>query len=136
MLRSRALRSGVRVSTPDGAAGSRLPALLALPHPQPFVRTIFARGSLSVRIKIWEAATRARYKRTVNRGQKRGRRRENRLRDSRGGAGEDQEPPPAASGAQEGVQSGLDDPGFWRLKLPQIGVSQRFSIAPSRYLEY
>src|SRR5215211_2367034 len=46
MLRSRALRSGVRVSTPDGAAGSRLPALLALPHPQPFLRTIFARGSL------------------------------------------------------------------------------------------
>ena len=88
MLRSLALRSGVGVSTPDGAAGSRLPALLALPHPQPFLRTIFARGSLGM--EIWEAATRARYNRTVNRGQKRGRRRENGLRHSRGGAGEGQ----------------------------------------------
>src|SRR5215208_3384222 len=102
MLSSRALRSGVRVSTPDGAAGSRLPALLALPHPQPVLRTIFARGSLGM--EIWEAATRARYKRTVNRGQKRVWRRENRPRRLRGGAGEGQEPPPAASGTQEGVQ--------------------------------
>jgi hypothetical protein len=47
MLRSQALRSRVRVSKRDGAAGSRLPALLALPHPQLFLRTIFARGSLS-----------------------------------------------------------------------------------------
>jgi hypothetical protein len=31
---------------------------------------------------------------------------------------------------------GLDEPGVWRLKVPLIGVSQRFSIAPSRYLEY
>ena len=60
MLRSRALRSRVRVSTRDAAVGSRLPALLALPHPQPFLRTIFARGSLGM--EIWEAATRARYK--------------------------------------------------------------------------
>src|SRR4029453_1644190 len=36
MQRSGAVRSGVGVSTGDGAAGSRLPALLALPHPQPF----------------------------------------------------------------------------------------------------
>ena len=41
--------------------------------------------------------------------------------DTRGGAGEGQESPPAASGAQEGMQRGLDDPGFGRLKLPLIG---------------
>ena len=101
MLRSRALRSGVGVSTPDGAAGSRLPALLALPHPQPFLRTIFARGSVGR--EIWEAATRERYKRTVNGGQKEagGVRMAS---DSRGGAGEGQEPPPDASGAQEDAQ--------------------------------
>jgi hypothetical protein len=28
-----------------------------LPHPQPVLRTIFARGSLSVGMESWEAAT-------------------------------------------------------------------------------
>src|SRR5215216_4164500 len=88
MLRSQALRSRVGVSTPDGAAGSRLPALLALPHPQPFLRTIFARGSLGM--EIWEAATRARDTRERLMADKKEAGGVRIASDGRGGAGEGQ----------------------------------------------
>jgi hypothetical protein len=118
MLRSRTLRSRVRVSTPDGAPGSRLPALLALPHPQPVLRTIFARGSLwAWRFGRLQRArdTRERF----NREQKRGRRRENRLRQSR--RSRRGPSPRRLPQALRRACRGLDDPGFWRLKLPLIG---------------
>jgi len=104
MLRSRALRSGVRVSTPDGAAGSRLPALLALPHPQLFLRTIFARGSLWA----WRFGKLQRARDTDTRERLIADKKEaggvRIASDSRGGAEEGQapagaKPPPAASGA-------------------------------------
>src|SRR5215213_4885149 len=77
------------------------------------------------RISLWAwrfgRLQRTRYKRTANRGQKEA----GGVRiasDSRGGAGEGQEPPPAASGAQEGVQRlGYELP---RISIPRTPVNK------------
>ena len=77
-----------------------MPVLLALPHPQPVLRTIFARGSL--RMEIWEAAPREIQENTVNRGQKEAG--GVRIASQTVEEPERAKPPLAASGAQEGVQ--------------------------------
>jgi|SRR5215212_708289 len=111
MLRSRALRSGVRVSTPDGAAGSRLPALLALPHPQPFLRTIFARGSLwAWRFGRLQRARDTRERLMADKKEAGGVRIAS---DSGGGAGEGREPRRLPQALRRACR-GLDDPGFGR----------------------
>jgi hypothetical protein len=69
---------------------------------------------ISLEMEIWEPARRARYNRTVDRGQKRGRRRENGLRQSRRSR-RGAEPRSDVPGTQEGSQRR----SWWRRILPR-----------------